>query len=186
MSIRSRGAEGDRATRQDEAAAGPERTRRSHRDKGLERAAVAAVADRLAALRSHELDQLGLDDDLREAVAELNALEGSARGRQAKFLNGLLRHSDLEELTRKLDRGEGSSYVAQARQADAPEAPVETWLARLLADGDAAVNDLVEARPAADRQQLRQLIRTALKTPPSSTTRRALRSLRSVVEELIG
>lgn len=141
------------------------------------------MAERLAALRPYELDHLALEPDLRAAVDELNLLSGSARGRQERFLHGLLRDEDLEALTRRLDRGSGSTYVE--RQVREDHDPVAIWLARLLAEGDAAVNDLVEAQPSADRQQLRQLIRTARKRPPTTTSNRALRSLRGVIEQLL-
>ena len=38
---------------------------------------------------------------------------------------------------------------------------IEEWRDRLLRDGDDAINDLLAALPNADRQQLRQLVRTA-------------------------
>ncbi len=157
--------------------------RRSHREKKQERKALEALAQRLQSLRPHELDALGLDDDLRAAIDELKALSGSARNRQAKLVHGLLRRSDLEAIEQRLDRGMGSSYAPGA----VAEAGVsEQWLERLLAEGDPAIQALVEVQPEADRRQLRQLVRTASRTPESAATRRAKRALRAVIQELVG
>jgi len=184
MSIRSRQSPGGRdANGASAEPEGAERSRRSHREKGEERKLLIAVAERLAALRPYELDQLELDPDLRAAVDELTALSGSAKGRQARFLHGLLRDEDLTALTRRLDRGSGSTYVERQTRVD--QDPVSIWLTRLLAEGDAAVNDLVDAHPSADRQQLRQLIRTANKRPETTTSERAQRSLRAAIAELL-
>jgi ribosome-associated protein len=157
--------------------------RRSHREKKQERKALEALAQRLASLRPHELDALGLDEDLRAALDELGSLSGSARNRQAKLVHGLLRRGDLEAIEQSLDRGMGSSYAP----GRADEAGVsEQWLARLLAEGDPAIQALVETQPEADRRQLRQLVRTASRTPESAATRRARRALRALIDELVG
>jgi len=160
----------------------PDGGRQSHREKKLERQRLDELTDRLVSLRPHELDHLSLDDDLRQAVDELGALSGSARGRQARFLHGLLRRSDLDDVERRVRKGSGSSY---APVPESRKSPVERWLERLLAEGDGAVNELVEAHAGVDRQQLRQLIRTSRKTPASAATRRAERSLRTILDELL-
>jgi ribosome-associated protein len=157
--------------------------RRSHREKHLERKRLDALTERLVRLRPHELDLLRLEDDLREAVDELKALTGSARGRQARYVHGLLRDMELDELERRVRMGSGSSY---APVPESSRSPVDRWLDRLIAEGDPAVNELVESHAKADRQQLRQLIRTSSKRPATTASRRALRSLRATLEELLG
>ncbi len=157
--------------------------RRSHREKKEEREALEVLTQRLVSLRPHELDRADLEPDLRSAIDELGRLSGSARGRQAKFVHGLLRRSDLDDLDRRLGRIGRSSY---APTPATEKTPLEVWLERLLTEGDAAVNELVDAHPGADRQQLRQLIRTSRKTPPTTASRRALRSLEAALAELLG
>ncbi len=156
--------------------------RRSHREKKQERQGIEALTQRLVALRPHEREALKLDEDLCKALAELNALKGSARNRQAKFVHGILRRSDLEALEQRLERGLGSSY---APGASGPPGPAAQWLERLLEEGDPAIQALVERTPHADRQQLRQLVRTARRAPETATTRRARRALQTLVAELI-
>ena len=60
----------------------------------------------------------------------------------------------------------------------------ESWRTRLLEEGDAALAELLDAYPAADRQRLRQLVRNALaeraKTKPPAAVRELFRELRGV------
>jgi ribosome-associated protein len=62
---------------------------------------------------------------------------------------------------------------------------VEDWRARLLADGDSALSELLGTHPEADRQRLRQLIRNAkderLKNKPPHAYRELFRELRELV-----
>lgn len=50
---------------------------------------------------------------------------------------------------------------------------VETWRERLLAEGDAALAELLEEHPGADRQHLRQLARNAHEEKLRNKGRRA-------------
>ncbi|MEJ7747565.1 MAG: ribosome biogenesis factor YjgA, partial [Luteimonas sp.] len=64
---------------------------------------------------------------------------------------------------------------------------VEAWRDRLLADGDAALNALLDKYPAADRQRLRQLARNAVeernRNKPPHAYRELFRELRALLEE---
>lgn len=53
----------------------------------------------------------------------------------------------------------------------------ERWRTRLLAEGDAALNELVAEVPGVDRQHLRQLLRQARAEPPTDRSKRAAREL---------
>src|SRR3546814_9755190 len=63
----------------------------------------------------------------------------------------------LDAIRDALDAG-GES----ARQETALLHRAERWRERLLEEGDAALAELIEAHPSADRQQLRQLVRNTL------------------------
>jgi ribosome-associated protein len=158
-----------------------DRARLSNREKQAQQHTLEALAQRLASLRPHELDVLDLDDDLRGALDALRPLSGSARNRQAKVVHGLLRDDDPEALSRRLDRGGPSSYHPTP---SGDPGPLAHWLARLLDEGDPAVEALLERSPTADRQQLRQLVRTARKTPAGAASRRARRALERLIGEL--
>src|SRR5690606_40270418 len=53
----------------------------------------------------------------------------------------------------------------------------ERWRERLLAEGDAALAELLDAHPDADRQKLRQLVRSALDEQARNKPPRAFREL---------
>jgi ribosome-associated protein len=156
--------------------------RQSHSEKKLERQTLIELTQRLALQRPHELENLDLDSDLVRAVEALRTLSGSAHGRQTKFVHGLLRRSDIEAVRRILDRGQGSSY---GPSRPAATGPVQAWLERLLAEGDTALNEIVERHPETDRQRCRQLMRTAAKTPPTPASRRAKQSLQETLAGLL-
>lgn len=61
---------------------------------------------------------------------------------------------------------------------------VERWRERLLAESDVALAELLEAYPAADRQQLRQLVRNAISERAKNKPPRAYRELFQVLREL--
>src|SRR3546814_12176571 len=85
----------------------------------------------------------------------------------------------LDAIRDALDAG-GES----ARQETALLHRAERWRERLLEEGDAALAELIEAHPSADRQQLRQLVRNTLderkRNKPPHAFREPLRHLREV------
>lgn len=83
-----------------------------------------------------------------------------AHKRQLAFLVKHMRCEDDEILVAIRDALDVNSDTA--RREVAVIYWVERWRERLLADGDAALAELLEAYPAADRQQLRQLVRNAI------------------------
>ena len=62
---------------------------------------------------------------------------------------------------------------------------VETWRERLLDGGDAALAELLDEYPQADRQQLRQLVRNSLEERKRNKPPRAFRELYRALRELI-
>ena len=59
-----------------------------------------------------------------------------------------------------------------------------TTAERLLDEGDAALSELLDAHPGADRQQLRQLVRSALDERRKDKPPRAYRELYRAIREL--
>ena len=64
---------------------------------------------------------------------------------------------------------------------------MESWRERLLAEGDAALAELLEEHPGADRQHLRQLARNAheekLRNKPPRAFRELFRELRLLLAD---
>ena len=138
-----------------------------------EASAVSDVALRLTRLSPARLAQLPLDEQLREAVDLADRLTKSAHARHLRLIAKLLR--DLpDEIRAEIEHLTSPHY----RPGATPEERMaERWRTRLLAEGDAALNELVAEVPGVDRQHLRQLLRQARAEPPTDRSKRAAREL---------
>jgi ribosome-associated protein len=162
----------------DERAPGPSRSQQ-RRDA----AAVTQLGEQLVALSARQLDRLELPEELREAIALCQVLTRRARGRQARLIGQLLRAEDHDAIRQRLrvlhaPRRTASSLVGSTRH--------EAWRARLVDEGDPALQALVEEYPHADRQQLRALARTSRQDPEAAKTKRARRDLLRAIREVLG
>lgn len=151
-----------------------------------ESAALQDLAAELAELPKTQLAALSLPDEIFTALCQAATMPPrGARKRQLKYAGGLFREiENLEPILEKLSRLKNQSADAAREQHKA-----ERWRERLIAGDDAAVTELLNAYPAADRQQLRHYIRNARKeaaqgAPPKSARLlfRYLRELFSPVE----
>lgn len=145
--------------------------------------AVLELAERLVALSPAELTALPIPDDIRTQIAETQAIISHiAHKRQLQFLAKHLRRADPELLV------ELREHLAHARQigqkANAALHRLERWRQRLLAEGDAALADLLAEHPDADRQRLRQLLRNARHEVEHCKPPRAQRELLRALREL--
>lgn len=138
-----------------------------------EASAVSDVALRLTRLPKARLAQLPLDEQLREAVDLAGRLTKNAHARHLRLIAKLLR--DLpDEIRAEIEHLTSPHY----RPGATPEERMaERWRTRLLAEGDAALNELVAEVPGVDRQHLRQLLRQARAEPPTDRSKRAAREL---------
>jgi len=117
------------------------------------------LGESLVELTPAKLARVPMPDDLAAAVKEAQRI--SARGgyrRQVQLIGKIMRTVDAQPIADALER---------MNDEDAPSArsfkEAELWRARLIAEGDKALEDLVKERPQADRTLLRQLLR---KKPP--------------------
>jgi len=148
--------------------------------------ALQALGEELIALKAEALAEFDLPERLRDAIelAQRITAHGAMR-RQRQYIGRLMRKVDAEPIRARLEalRGEGAASRAQFHR-------IERWRDRLIAEGDAALNALLEERPDADRTHLRQLLREAQQEqkraadhPASPLAHRALfRALRALFE----
>lgn len=137
---------------------------------------VFKLAEALANLSDAQLARVPLDEELREEVLRTRAISSHiARKRQTQFLAKQMRKLDdaaLEAIRKAL----AHDRTAAHREAAALHR-VEAWRERLLEDGDEALAEFVAAHPAADRQQLRQLVRNAVAERKANKPPHAYREL---------
>jgi ribosome-associated protein len=141
--------------------------------------AVNQLGVRLTTLSSVDLDRLELSERLREEIDVSRKLKPRARGRQNRLIGQLLRAENHEAIRKRLESLKGARRDGAQR-----EKMTERWLARLVEEGDSAVEALLADYPGADRQRLRLLARSARQDPESKKSKRARRELRRAIRIL--
>ena len=145
---------------------------------------VLSLAQQLVALSAAQLAKLPIPEDLLPHIRETQRITSHvAHKRQLAFLAKQMRREDdetLDALRDALDEhGEG------ARRETALLHRIEALRERLLADGDAALAELLDEHPQADRQRLRQLVRNALDERHRNKPPHAFRELFRELRELL-
>ena len=186
MTERTRGwhdeAEGVPEAAIDESDEGPSKSQRK-RDAD----AVRELGQRLAELGPNERASIPLDEGVRAAIDELNAIvKHGARKRQLGFLAKRLRRTDTAPIEEALERLARSARANAARHHH-----LEHWRERLLGESGGespaeALTAWLDAHPGTDRQRLRQLQKRALAeraaSRPPAATRELFRLLRDTPE----
>lgn len=160
---------------------GPSRSQQ--RRQALE---VRALGEKLAALSSAQLDRLPIPDDLLPHILDVQRIGSHiARKRQLSYLAKRMRREDEDTLHAIADALDAGGEAA--RQETALLHRAEAWRERLLAEGDDALAELLDAHPAGDRQRLRQLARNARaereRGKPPHASRELFRLLREVLAQ---
>jgi ribosome-associated protein len=156
-------------------------SRSQNRREALE---VLVLGEQLVALSEAQLARLPVPEALLPHIRETKRITSNiAHKRQLAFLAKQMRREDdetLEKIRDALNAGGDAS-----RREVAAMHRVEAWRERLLADGDAALAELLGAHPAADGQLLRQLVRNTLEERKRNKPPRAFRELFRELRELM-
>lgn len=128
--------------------------------------ALARLASDLCTLSAKKLDQLGLLEEVVDAVSDCRAITSApAKNRQLRQIRGLLRDQDWVQLRTKLDTLLETGVVPGLGAA--PADPVSdaslSWTLRLVGEGQGGIDAFVAEFPRADRTHLRQLVRAVHK-----------------------
>lgn len=140
-----------------------------------------AFVERLTGLLPEQRAALPFDDALRAEIEQLVRMKRD--GARQRLVRRIARRTEAEVWPPIEAALEGLS--APGHQLRQTEDAAERWRARLLADGDPAVQQLIDAHPGADRGQLRQWLRNA-KKGDTPAARRARRALYRAIRDLIG
>lgn len=168
-------------TNEDAGDLGPSRS-----EERREALAVLELAKRLVEQPEARLQQIPMDEDLRDMVRAAQRITAQiAHKRQVQYLAKHLRREEpdaLDAIRAALDHDKSD----HRREAQALH-QVEYWRDRLVAEGDAALTELLDKHPAADRQHLRQLARNAhqekLKNKPPHAFRELFREVRELLSD---
>jgi ribosome-associated protein len=135
---------------------------------------------RLVGLNSEQLAEVGLPEDLRDAIEfARRTTKHEARRRQMQYIGRLMRSVDPGPIREKLKIWDGVSaeHTAQQRR-------VERWRDRLLED-EAVVDEFARAHPGIDARRLRALARKARGERSAGAPLRAYRELFRALREIV-
>lgn len=156
-------------------------SRSQNRREALE---ILVLSERLVALTEAQLAKLPVPEGLLPHIRESRRITSHiAHKRQLAFLAKQMRREDDETLDRIRDALDAGGDAA--RREIAAMHRVEAWRDRLLAEGDVALAELLDAHPDADGQQLRQLVRNTLEERKRNKPPRAFRELFRQLRELM-
>lgn len=158
----------------------------SRSEERREALAVLELAGKLIEQNDTRIQQLPMSAELIALTITSKKITSQiARKRQMQFLAKQLRREDEEVLV--AIRAALDFDKSISRQETASLHRVEAWRDRLIAEGDAALSELLNEYPTADRQHLRQLARNAkeekLKNKPPHAFRDLFRELRELVSD---
>ncbi len=144
--------------------------------------ALQKLGERICGLSQSDFKRLPLSETMVDAVAEMRRItSNTAKRRHLRRLGKLLREEPLEVIRAFFDESD-----AQHQNSTQHFHALEQWRDRLIKEGDAAINGFMQVYPAADRQQLRQLVRKAQKEAtedkPPAASRKLFKALRVASE----
>ncbi len=156
-------------------------SRSQNRREALE---ILALGEKLVGLTPAQLAKLPIPEDLLGHIEYSKRITShGARKRQLAFLAKQMRREEDSVLDAIRDALEANSETS--KRAVALMHRMEHWRERLLAESDVALAELLDEYPAADRQQLRTLVRNALAEKAKNKPPRAYREIYQVLRELI-
>ena len=138
------------------------------------------LGEKLVNLTKANLTKVPLDDSLKDAIELAQRLQKEARRRQLQYIGKLLRSIDAEPIREALEKIENKHNQQQAMLHK-----LEILRDELVVKGDAALTDLLNEHPSADRQQLRNLIRAAQKEKEQNKPSKAYREIYQILKTLI-
>ncbi len=155
-------------------------TRRlSSRDHQAHVEFLKSLSKTLVELSPPKLAALDLDPELDAAVTGARGMRKGARNRELRRISTLLRRHDPDALRSSIDALSAPDVAERQRLHWC-----ESWRDKLLEGGDAALSELLQTHAHADRQRLRQLIRTARGDRTRGKSQHAYRELFRELREL--
>jgi len=144
--------------------------------------ALQAMGEELVELPAAKLAKIPMPDELAEAVSLARKIKArGGRKRQLQYIGKVMRSIDAEPIAQALDELKNAAGKEAAKFHR-----LEQWRDRLVAEGDAALGELLDEFPGADRQHLRQLVRNAQREVASNKAPKAAREIFRYLRDLSG
>lgn len=140
-----------------------------------------ALANRLLATGSSDIQRLELPDNIQAALREALVVKGNgARKRHTQFLAKLLRsQTDARTINETLDSGP----VATPQAATAAPNPAQSDLEQLIDDPQRGLSALKTRYPTIELQRVRQLLKKIRHEPADASSAKARKTLLALLNE---
>ena len=153
----------------------------SKSDRKREVLAITDLGRKLVDLTPNQLAELPLSDELLEAVTLAKKIRNKHVGfkRQIQYIGKVLRNDDPQPILDAIAEKE-NAHLHEQKHFHA----LEQWRDRILEQGDEAIQAFIDEYPHADRQHMRQLVRTAAKQKEQNKPPAAYRELFKYLREV--
>jgi ribosome-associated protein len=155
---------------------------KSKSQRKREMTALQDMGRQLVDFNDQQLAQFPLSEDLRNAFRDYKRIKSNeAKRRQMQYIGKLMRSEDQEGIEAVFER-----FAAERHHSVQQEHLAESWRERLLEDetGD-QLTGFFDDYPDCDRQELRNLVRSAAQErkagKPPAQARRLFRLLREII-----
>ncbi len=141
--------------------------------------ALQKLGEELVTLKPSVLEKFPLSEDLALAIKDAQRFKNEAKRRQLQYIGKIMRNIDPEPIQAALDKVRNKHS-----QATAELHKLEQLRDRIVEEGDAAISEVMDMYPEADRQRLRQLARQANKEKKANKPAKAFREIFQILKEL--
>lgn len=148
-----------------------------------EMSALQEIGEKLCQLSPGKLQKIPMPESLADAIALARKIQNKREGyrRQLQYIGKLMRSIDVEPIAAALDKLENHHQHETLRLHQC-----EQWRERIINEGDSGIQAFLDSYPQADRQQLRQLMRSALKEQKNNKPPKSSRELFKLIREQVG
>ncbi len=142
--------------------------------------ALKKLGETITRFNHDQIDSLSLSEDLRDAVLTYQQIkQHGGRKRQLLYIAKLMRSADADAIQCAVDR-----VLNVSVQATATLHRLESMRDALIEQGDVALGEVLAHYPHADRQHLRQMMRSANHEIRANKPHRSARELFRYLREL--
>lgn len=155
--------------------------RQNKSQRKREMLALQDIGNILVELSSTQLAQIPLEPELAKAIEVARSLKSrEAKRRQLQYIGKLMRHVDVEQIQTALSKLQLKNKLLKTQFHK-----VERLRDKLIAEGDTALEELINQYPDADKQRIRQLIRKAKQDQKTEKNSGAATELFRYLQEII-
>ncbi|MBI5740071.1 MAG: DUF615 domain-containing protein [Nitrospirae bacterium] len=146
---------------------------KSKSQKKREAEALQELGGRLVKLPAERIGEIGLPEDIYQAVMFAKTVKGhGGLRRQMQYIGTLMRRIDPAPVQEALHNLEAGDYQKTLEFRE-----MERWRDELIAGNAELMEEILKKFPAADRQKLTQLSRNAIKEKEGNKPPKAFRAL---------